>query len=85
MDGRVATITAIVQREGLTRRYVMRLVRLSFLALDIIEAILQGQQPAHFTLEPIRCPMPVDWVAQRRYFGFLAVPSNGTVETVPTQ
>jgi len=71
LEGRVPTIQALAQREGLTRRYVMRVLRLSFLAPDLIEAILMGQQPPAFTLEPFRCSIPLDWAAQRKYFGFI--------------
>ncbi len=83
MEGKVGTIKALAHREGLTRRYVMRVLRLSFLAPDIIETILQGRQPPHFTLETFRRPIPADWVAQRRYLGFPSVPSDGTAETIP--
>ncbi|MCA9470378.1 MAG: recombinase family protein [Nitrospira sp.] len=68
--GRVPTIKALAQREGLTRRYVMRVLRLSFLAPDIIERILTGRQPPDLTLEPFRRPIPLEWAAQRKFFGF---------------
>jgi hypothetical protein len=40
---------------------------LAFLAPDIIEAILQGRQPADLTLARLtnRLDLPLDWVAQR--------------------
>jgi DNA invertase Pin-like site-specific DNA recombinase len=68
--GRVPTIKALAQREGLARSYVMRVLRLSFLAPDVIEAILNGWQPRGFTLEPFRRPIPLEWAAQRKVFGF---------------
>jgi DNA invertase Pin-like site-specific DNA recombinase len=80
LDGHMSTIKALAQREGLTRRYVMRVLRLSFLAPDIIEAILQGRQPAHFTLESFRRPIPLEWAAQRQYFGFPPGSCSGTAE-----
>jgi hypothetical protein len=80
LEGHVLTIKALAQREGLTRRYVMRVLRLSFLAPDIIEAILQGRQPAHFTLESFRRPIPLEWAAQRQYFGFPPASHTGTAE-----
>jgi hypothetical protein len=39
---------ALAQREGLGRSYFTRLVRLSYLAPDITQAILDGRQPARF-------------------------------------
>jgi hypothetical protein len=68
--GRVPTIKALAQREGLARSYVMRVLRLSFLAPDVIDAILNGWQPRGFTLEPFRRPIPLEWAAQRKFFGF---------------
>lgn len=69
LAGRVATIKALAQREGLARSYVMRLLRLSFLAPDLIEAILNGRQPPALTLEPFRRPIPLEWTMQRKFFG----------------
>lgn len=68
MGGRVSTVKALAQREGLARSYVMRILRLSFLAPDLIEAILNGQQPAELTLEPFRHPIPLEWTVQRKFF-----------------
>jgi site-specific DNA recombinase len=68
--GRVPTIKDLAQREGVARSYVMRVLRLSFLAPDLIDAILTGQQPPAFTLEPFRRPIPLEWAAQRKFFGF---------------
>ena len=51
--------------------YLRRLSSLAFLAPDIQEAILEGRQPAGFTLEPlIRNTIPPGWDDQRRVFGF---------------
>ena len=68
--GRVPTIKALAQREGVARSYVMRVLRLSFLAPDVIDVILNGWQPPGFTLEPFRRPIPLEWAAQRKVFGF---------------
>jgi hypothetical protein len=68
--GRVPTIKALAKREGLARSYVMRVLRLSFLAPDVIDAILNGWQPRGFTLEPFRRTIPLEWAAQRKVFGF---------------
>ena len=47
----------------------MRVLRLSFLAPDLIEAILKGQQPSDLTLEPFRQQISLEWKAQRKFFG----------------
>ena len=58
------------QREGITHRYVARLLRLGFLAPDIVAAILANRQPAHLTVDRLRGPIPFDWNEQRQLFGF---------------
>ena len=68
MVERVSTVKAVAQREGLARSYVMRILRLSFLAPDLIEAILNGQQPAELTLEPFCHPIPLEWTLQWKFF-----------------
>jgi hypothetical protein len=43
--GKARSLAAIAAREGLTVRYVGRLIRLAFLAPDIVESIVAGRQP----------------------------------------
>ena len=73
LNGKVESIKELARREGVHTRYMMRIQRLSFLAPDIIEAILNGTQPAAMTLERFRCPIPFDWSKQRRLFGFAPI------------
>ena len=54
--GRVSTVKALAQREEVASSYVRRILRLSFLAPDLIEAILYGWQPKELTLEQFRRP-----------------------------
>jgi len=70
LSGQVRMITEIARREGLTDRYVNRVLRLGFLAPDIMEAILDGKQPAKLTMETFRKTIPLDWAEQRKLFGF---------------
>jgi len=44
---------ALAQREGVSRSYFTRLVRLSYLAPDITQAILDGRQPRDLTAEKL--------------------------------
>ncbi len=55
-----------------SRRYLHQLVRLSYLAPDIIMAILNGTQPPDLTGRRImrQNAIPLDWADQRRMFGF---------------
>jgi len=45
-----ATIAEIATAENLNESYVGRVLRLTLLAPDIVEAILGGRQPAEMTL-----------------------------------
>jgi hypothetical protein len=40
-------------------------LRLTLLAPDIVEAILDGRQPAEMTLAALMTPFPVAWERQR--------------------
>ena len=44
--GRVRSPQDSAKRDGITRRYIRRLVGLAFLSPDLVETILQGRQPA---------------------------------------
>ena len=64
---RVQSIAEIAQREGITGRYVRRMLRFAFLAPEIVEAIAQGRQPPDLTTEALtqRIDLPLDWTAQK--------------------
>jgi hypothetical protein len=72
ISGRSSSILAIATNEGVTDRYVARLLKLAFLAPDIVEAILEGRQPADLELQRLLPDIPLAWDEQRRRFGFPA-------------
>jgi site-specific DNA recombinase len=54
---------------GSTRTHeVSRITRTAFLAPAIVEAILDGKQPAHLTMEDRLEPFPVEWGEQSKRF-----------------
>jgi hypothetical protein len=63
--GRYATINELAAAEKINSSYVSRLLRLTLLAPDIVEAILDGRQPEAMTLPGLMEPFPVEWVRQR--------------------
>jgi len=69
-SGGAPSTSAIAKEEGVTERYVSRVMRLAFLAPDIVEGILDGYQPADQELERLLKGIPISWDAQRRAFGF---------------
>jgi len=69
-SGQAPSIHAIANEEGVTERYVGRIMRLTFLAPDIVEAILDGYQPADLELERLMKGIPIGWHEQRIVLGF---------------
>jgi len=71
LAGEVATAADIARSEGLTRSHVSRVIRLAFLAPDIVQAILDGNAPPDLTAERLlkRTDLPLDWVDQRQLLG----------------
>ena len=68
LSGEVKSLTAIATREGLDYRFVGKIIRLAFLAPEIVEAIAEGRQPPEFSTELLtkRIRLPLDWSDQRR-------------------
>jgi site-specific DNA recombinase len=63
---------ALALREGVSRSYFTRVVRLSYLAPDITQAILEGSQPRDLTAEKLlaHSRLPLAWHDQRTALGF---------------
>ena len=59
-------------REGVSSSYFTRLVRLSYLAPDITQAILDGRQPRDLMPEKLlaHSRLPLTWHDQRIVLGF---------------
>lgn len=64
-SGGYATIREIAHAEKINESYVGRMLRLTLLAPDLVEAILNGQQPAGVQLDGLTGRVPVEWKAQR--------------------
>ena len=62
--GRFATLNELAAAEKINSSYVSRLLRLTLLAPDIVEAILDGRQPEGMTLPGLMNPFPVEWEGQ---------------------
>ena len=63
---------ALAKREGVSPSYFTRLVRLSYLAPDIKQAILDGRQPRDLTADRLlaHSRLPLGWHEQRAALGF---------------
>ncbi|MEM7671309.1 MAG: hypothetical protein AAF317_19660, partial [Pseudomonadota bacterium] len=64
-SGEFATIAELAEEEGIASTYMARLMRLSLLAPEIVDAIEEGQQSATVTLANLMNPFPLDWKEQR--------------------
>ena len=64
-NGTHATIAEIAAAEKINESYVGRVLRLTLLAPDLVEAVLGGRQPAGMTLAALMRPFPVEWREQR--------------------
>jgi hypothetical protein len=64
-EGRYASITEMAAAERLERGYLGSLLRLTLLAPDIVEAILQGRQPKGMTLSAMMEQISPDWSKQQ--------------------
>jgi len=66
-SGEFATIAELAEREGIAPSYMTRLLRLTLLAPDIVEAILDGNQGPEVTLAQVLEPFPLAWQHQAQH------------------
>jgi hypothetical protein len=69
-SGQAKSITDLAEQEGVTDAYVCRLLPLTCLAPEIVEAILDGRQPKGLRLAEMLGNGPFAWNAQRERLGF---------------
>ena len=67
-SGEYATIAELAEREGIAPSYMTRVLRLTLLAPDIIDAILDGKQGPEVTLAQVLEPFPLTWQHQALHF-----------------
>jgi hypothetical protein len=63
-SGEFATIGELAEHEGIAPSYMTRVLRLTLLAPDIVEAILDGRQEPEVTLAQLLQPFPQHWQTQ---------------------
>jgi hypothetical protein len=63
-DGQYSSITELAKAQGVNQSYACRLLRLTNLAPDIIEAILD-RFGSNLTLAALMKPFPANWNGQR--------------------
>jgi DNA invertase Pin-like site-specific DNA recombinase len=73
LSGRDESIDAMARRLGAKRDHLTVLVRLSYLAPNLVRAILEGRHPVALTpkrLAALSKDLPHSWDDQRQYLGF---------------
>lgn len=68
-SGEFTTIAELAEREGIAPSYMTRVLRLTLLAPDVVEAILDGAQVPELALSRLLEPFPVDWQQQSEHLG----------------
>ena len=63
-SGRHATVRDLAKAEAINESYLGRVLRLTLLSPSIIEAILEGLQPANLELDGLFKQFPVAWDQQ---------------------
>ena len=63
-SGEYATVRDLAKTEAINESYLGRILRLTLLAPKIVEAILEGKQPATLELDDLMKQFPVEWDQQ---------------------
>ena len=69
-NGDVVSIKELAETEKINDSYLARVLRLTLLAPDIIEAVLEGHHPKGLSLLELMRGFPMEWSLQRDKFGF---------------
>jgi hypothetical protein len=65
--GDARSLQELAKRDGISRRYIRRLVGLAFLSPELVEAILQGRQSVELTATRLtELDLPLDWTEQHK-------------------
>ena len=69
-SGQVKSIAALARALDVDGSYVARILKLTTLAPDIIQAILNGEEPDGLSLAKLTKTLPEDWAEQHQVFEF---------------
>jgi hypothetical protein len=64
-SGTFSSVAELAEAERINSSYVARVLRLTLLAPDVLESIINGEQGRAVTLDQLLRPFPVEWSAQR--------------------
>ena len=64
-SGEYSSAAELAKAEKVNDSYLSRVLRLTLLAPEIVEAIITGQQPPTLQVDDLLKPLPLDWQRQR--------------------
>jgi hypothetical protein len=64
-SGEYASAAELAKAEKVNDSYLSRVLRLTLLAPEIVEAIVAGQQPPTLQVDHLLKPLPVQWERQK--------------------
>ncbi|MBL6947568.1 MAG: AraC family transcriptional regulator [Rhodospirillales bacterium] len=72
LKARGQTVKQLADEAGVSRSYFTRALRLTYLAPDIVQAVLSGTQPPELTARKLKTAslLPLNWGEQRALLGF---------------
>ena len=63
--GEARSFSELAREENITDAYIRRIMPLAYLSPKIIEAILNGSHPPHWTIDTLCDVVSQDWSSQR--------------------
>ena len=70
-NGTYATVDEIAKKEKISPSYVSRVIRITLLAPEIVNTVLEARHPPTFTMREVLNPFPLHWDEQLKKFGFV--------------
>jgi hypothetical protein len=81
-SGDFGTMNELAAAEKINPSYVSRMLRLTLLAPEMVDAILDGRQPEGMTLPALLEAVPVGWREQRSQCGAIKTRMQGSSVTI---
>lgn len=72
LEGRARSMAHIASQEGVTQRYVARMLRMALLSPEHIEMILAREIPIDVNIDGFRSEIPANWQEQTTFPGHIA-------------
>ncbi|PAU98071.1 hypothetical protein [Paracoccus salipaludis] len=63
-SGEFASISELAEKEGIAFTYMARLMRLSLLSPELVDAVINGRHTSNMTLANLMDPFPINWKEQ---------------------